>query len=254
VPSSSGAARSLATSKWKETELSDGPVRAADVEAEAPEELVFAWDGGEYSREKLLEVVPEGYVAQFPIAALRLAKVNPNKGDVAAAIESLQEFGQHRPAVVKKKDGEIIVGNHMTKAALQMGWDALDVFFVADDDTKALRRAVADNAVGRRAQWEEQELADVMQAIGATPGFDQGEIDKLLEKLTPEEDKEEPTYPLVPRLNEEYDYVVIFAKNATDVTWLTTKFDLRQEKSYKSGAVARSHVLTVERVQELLGE
>jgi hypothetical protein len=185
VPSSSGAARSLATSKWKETELSDGPVRAADVEAEAPEELVFAWDGGEYSREKLLEVVPEGYVAQFPIAALRLAKVNPNKGDVAAAIESLQEFGQHRPAVVKKKDGE---------------------------------------------------------------------IDKLLEKLTPEEDKEEPTYPLVPRLNEEYDYVVIFAKNATDVTWLTTKFDLRQEKSYKSGAVARSHVLTVERVQELLGE
>jgi hypothetical protein len=235
--------------------LSDQPVRAADVDPEAPEELLFEWDGGELTRAKLLEVVPTGYVAQFPIAALRLAKLNPNRGSVADAIESLREFGQHRPAVVKKKDGEIVVGNHMTKAALQLGWSTIDVFFVDDDDQTALRRAVADNAVGRKATWEEQELAEVLEQVGAVPGFDDDDLNKLLARLTPPEDKGgEPTYPLVPRLNEKYDYVLVFAENETDATWLATRFDLRREKSYKSTAVATSHVITVSRLQELLGE
>jgi hypothetical protein len=53
-------------------------------------------------------------------------------------------------------------------------------------------------------------------------------------------------------LNERYDYVVIFSENETDWAWLETRFQLRREKSYKSEAVATSHVITVSRLQQLL--
>jgi hypothetical protein len=47
---------------------------------------------------------------------------------------------------------------------------------------------------------------------------------------------------------------MIFCENETDWTWLQTTLQLRTEKSYKSGAVARSHVVTVGRLQELMGQ
>lgn len=180
---------------------------------------------------------------------------NPRRGAVAEVIESLQEFGQHRPVVVQQSTRQVIVGNHLLKAARSLGWEEIDAFVVADDDDKALRRAVADNATGDKAQWDEEELADVLKDTGAVPGMDEAEVNKLLDKLAPDiEEKAEPTYPLVAKLNEKYDYVMIFCETETDWAWLETKFELQREKSYKSTAVATSHVVTVSRLQEILGE
>jgi hypothetical protein len=140
----------------------------------------------------------------------------------------------------------------MFKAAKQLGWEEIDALIVDDSDEVALRRAVADNAVGDKATWDDQELAEVMQEIGAVPGMNEADIDKLMNKLAPPPKIAEPTYPLVPRMNEKYDYVVIFCENETDWNWLQTKLELRREKSYKSEAVATSHVITVERLQQIL--
>jgi hypothetical protein len=235
--------------------MTDAPVLASDVK---PESTFEPFKVGklnittEKQRLAWLKKLTTNAYHRVPLQAVRLADVNPNKGDVAAAIESLREFGQHRAAVVQQAKGEIVVGNHMLKGMQALGWKELDIFLVADDDEKAMRRAITDNAVGRRASWEEAELARVMEDIGPVPGFDQGDLDALLAKLTPPADKEEPTYPLVARLNEHYDYVVIFAENETDWVWLQTRFDLRHEKSYKSQEVYFSHVLTVSRAQEVL--
>lgn len=189
-----------------------------------------------------------------PIRLLKNASRNPRKGAVAEVVESLREFGQHRPVVVQRSNGEVIVGNHMLKAARALGWEEMAALIVNDDDDKAMRRALADNFTGDKATWDEEELAAVMKEVGAVPGFDQSEIDKLLSKLEPPEKVEDAAYPLVPRLGEKYDYVIVFADNETDATWLATRFDLRREKSYKSTAVAMSHVLTVERAREILGD
>jgi ParB-like chromosome segregation protein Spo0J len=167
-----------------------------------------------------------------PISLLRPAKKNPRRGAVADVIESLREFGQHRPVVVQYSTGTVTVGNHMLKAAIQLGWTEMSVLIVDDSDEVAMRRAIADNAVGDKAKWDEEELAEVMQEIGAVPGMNESDIDKLLSKLAPPPKIDEPTYPLVPRMNEKYDYVVIFCENETDWNWLQTRLELRREKSY----------------------
>jgi hypothetical protein len=240
--------------------MPEAPVRASEIET-APQIL-----SGEVSDQPLTEAdrldalheYPTGTKAadavSVPVALLRPAKKNPRRGAVAEVIESLREFGQHRPVVVQYSTGQVIVGNHMFKAAKQLGWEEIDALIVDDSDEVALRRAVADNAVGDKATWDDQELAEVMQEIGAVPGMNDADIDKLMNKLAPPPKIAEPTYPLVPRMNEKYDYVVVFCENETDWNWLQTKLELRREKSYKSEAVATSHVITVERLQEILGE
>jgi hypothetical protein len=188
-----------------------------------------------------------------PIALLTPAKRNPRRGNVREVAESLREFGQHRPVVVQRGSGEIIVGNHLYHAALLLGWGSLDAFVVDDDDKQALRRAVADNAVGDQAGWDKEELASVMQEIGAVPGYGESDIAKLLESLAGKTGLgDEATYPVMAVLNEQYETVLIVAKNAVDWAWLETKLQLRKERSYKSTQVAVCHVLSVGRLQEVL--
>jgi hypothetical protein len=199
--------------------------------------------------------LPLGHV-RVRLADITPADRNPRRGSVADVVASLRKFGQHREVVVQQQTGKVIVGNHLYLGMKTLGWDECDAFVTDDDDETALARGVADNAVGDKATWDEEELADVLREIGPVPGYDQEEIDKLLKKVAPppEEEKQEPTYPLVPRLNEHFDYVLIVCETETDWTWLQTRLELRREKSYKSTAVALSHVMTCERFQEVLGE
>jgi hypothetical protein len=213
----------------------------------------------------LADIAPElaeGPKTDLPLGHVRVkmtdivpATRNPRRGSVADVVESLRRFGQHRDVVVQRSSGQVIVGNHLYLAAKTMGWDEIDAYVVDDDDHEALARAVADNATGDKATWDEAELADVLKETGAVPGFDEDDIAKLLKKISPEIDDEkvEPTYPLVARMNEHHDYVVIVCHTETDWSWLQTKLELQREKSYKSTAVATSHVVSVERLQELLG-
>jgi hypothetical protein len=233
--------------------MSEAPVRASQTD---PQFISGEVSLTEAERLERLHQYPTGIssadAVSVPIALLKPAKKNPRRGAVADVIESLREFGQHRPVVVQHSTGQVIVGNHMLKAAKQLGWQEIDALIVDDKDEKAMRRAIADNAVGDKATWDDEELADVMKEIGAVPGMNEADIDKLLSKLAPPPKVEEPTYPLVPRMNEKYDYVVVFCENETDWNWLQTKLELRRERSYKSEAVALSHVITVARLQELL--
>jgi len=220
----------------------DKPIAADEVEPEV--------DLTESHRVEQLAQYDNGYV-KLPIALLRPAKRNARRGAVAEVVESLREFGQHRPVVVQRSTASVIVGNHLYKAAVMLGWTEIDSLIVDDDDKQALRRGIADNAVGDRASWDKDELAELLDEVGVVPGFDDKEVMQLLARLEAVVEPAEPTFPIVARLNEQYDYVVIVAQNATDAAWLETNLELRSEKSYKSEAVAKSHVLSVERLQEL---
>lgn len=243
------------------TDLAE-PIPASEVEPEAPDvgtELSGVEELDEYARLERLRKFgvskDAADVKMIPTELLALAKRNPRRGAVAAVIESLREFGQHRPCVVQQSTGEVIVGNHLLRATRQLGWPETACLIVGDDDDQALRRGLADNFVGDQAEWDEEELAAVLRDTGAVPGIDELAVQKLLAKL--EEDVEEPddpTYPLMPQLNEKYEIVLVVATNETDWAWLETTLDLRSERSYKSTAIQKAHVVTVERLQELFGE
>ena len=191
-------------------------------------------------------------VVSVPLEELHLDDRNARKGNVASIVESLTEFGQHRPVVVQKSTNRIIAGNHLYMAAEALGWSHVDVFFVEDDDATALRRSLADNGTGDLAKWENDLLADLLQEAGTdVPGFDEAFLAKIMKDTEPDENEPEPIFPIVARVNEEYDYVLVVAQNAVDCNWLREKFGVREEQSYKDKAVAKSHVVTVERLQGL---
>lgn len=208
----------------------------------------------------MTEVVQEperadGWVT-VPLEQIHPAARNANKGSVARILQSLQEFGQHRPLVVQKATGAIVVGNHMYAAMQTLGWVEAQVLYVDDDDRKALRRAIADNATRDHAQWDRDELASQLKEVGEVPGFSQFEIDRLMgdleRKASGAKDDDETVFPITPRLNEKYDYVIVFADNETDAAWLATRFQVRREASYQQpNRIGTSKIVGIERFREL---
>ena len=192
-------------------------------------------------------------VRQVPIADLHLDPANARKGRVDMIADSLREFGQHRPVVVQQATGRVIAGNHLVQAAQALGWTDVNVLYVDDDDLKATRRGIADNATGDHATWDKDALALQVRDVGAVPGLDEKELKELADRLL-DDDEETPQFPIVSRMSEQYHYVVIVATNEVDGAWLETRFDLRREVSYlHENKVGLSRVVTVERARELLG-
>ena len=105
----------------------------------------------------------------FPVARLDLLASNPGVGNVEAVARSLARFGQHRPAVARRKRGgrgEVIAGNHMLLAARQLGWKELAVVWVEDSDTEAKARALAVNRTADLGVYDDMLLANMIESIG----------------------------------------------------------------------------------------
>jgi len=117
--------------------------------------------------------------------------------DLPAHQSSLKKFGIRRAVVVRRENRQIEAGNGTVLAALRNGWEYVPVLFVDDDHALARAFALADNAVGTLAGWNElnlQRIADDSAAL-----FDEPDLawlaEQLLEDLnrvTGEEDEPEP--------------------------------------------------------------
>jgi len=164
-------------------------------------------------------------VVVVPLGALHLDPQNARKGNVLAIAESLKEFGQHRAIIAQKNTGRIISGNHTYLAAQTLGWSHVNVFWVDDDDEKALRRGLADNAVGDQAKWDDDALRKLLEETGTdVPGLDQAQVAKLfkdIEEVVPKE----AVYPLLAKPGEYYDYVMFFTESELDSLFIRTLFD-----------------------------
>lgn len=78
---------------------------------------------------------------------------------------SLEAFGQTRPLVVTE-DGTVIAGNGTVAAALELGWDEINVTrvpFRNPDEARAF--ALADNRSGELAQWNTPVLLEALEAL-----------------------------------------------------------------------------------------
>ena len=200
-----------------------------------------------------MEANNEMVVERVSMETLVLDPDNARKGNIASIVESLREFGQHRPLIVQRNSNKIIAGNHTFMAAEALGWEEINVYFVDDNDTQAIRRSIADNATNDRAKWDDEILKDLLDAVGFdVPGVDEALLLRL-SKLD-EEPEPEPVYPIIAKPGEKYSYVVIFADTIVDVAWLETAFAFQKMASYKSQQVGSSRVLHVAKFRELLGE
>lgn len=202
---------------------------------------------------------PMQSVVLVPLSELHEDPKNARTGNVQSIIDSLKEFGQHRPCVVQKKTGRIIAGNHLFKAAKALGWEKIGVFYVEDDDKTAIRRGIADNATGDLAIWDIEVLGGLIDEVGGNiPGVDDyllSEIDAFFAESEPEEPEEpKPTYPIVPKMAENYNCIVIFSVDEMDYAFLKTVLDLETSQSFKGNHIGQTHVIKADKFCQLWRE
>ena len=192
-------------------------------------------------------------VVVVPLGVLHLDPQNARKGNVHAIADSLKEFGQHRAIIAQKATGRIISGNHTFLAAQSLGWTHVNVFWVDDDDETALRRGLADNAVGDQAKWDEDALRTLLEQTGTDiPGLDKSQVDKLfkdIEDIVPKE----AIYPLLAKPGEYYDYVMFFTESELDSLFIRSMFEGKWVcwKAEKRPA-SWSHMLPVSELRKVM--
>jgi DNA modification methylase len=119
------------------------------------------------------------------ISMVRTLEKNPRRGEVKAIMRSLDKFGQ-RKAIVAKRDGEVIAGNHTLMAARELGWTEIAVVFTDDDSQTAKAFALADNRTGDLGTYDDEILAELLVEVSDDPelllatGYTPEDVDALL--------------------------------------------------------------------------
>jgi len=126
---------------------------------------------------------------------------NPRLNDLAVAevAASIKRFGFGAPIVARKEDSMVIAGHTRLKAAKVLGLETVPVRFLDLDPIDAKLLALADNKLNEVAEWNDDQLAEIMRAIDpdalAGLGWTDEELQALLAEDSPESDtitEEEP--------------------------------------------------------------
>ena len=144
-------------------------------------------------------------VETVPIARLFCSPTNPRKNDAAIphVAASLRRFGWQQP-IVARRTGEVIAGNTRLKAAQGIGMTEVPVWWFDGDDLAAVAFSIADNRTHEFAQWDDAELAKLLEQLKKEDsldgvGYTEDDLDALIQQLRAEEepdlDDDGPTEP-----------------------------------------------------------
>jgi hypothetical protein len=133
-------------------------------------------------------------VKQVPLSSLHANKANPRK-ITTERLESLKraltadpEMLHARP-LIALPDGRVIAGNMRLRAATELGWKTIPTVTVDLDDRRAQEWLLRDNR--EYGEWDEPSLAMLLEDLAAggadldLTGFDDGEVQRLLDSLAP---------------------------------------------------------------------
>ncbi|OZC55079.1 hypothetical protein CH289_07760 [Rhodococcus sp. RS1C4] len=136
-----------------------------------------------------------------PINDLTPYPGNARRGDVDTIMESLDRLGQYKPITVNRRGMVVLAGNHTLEAAKRLGWTEIRIDLVDYSDEDAIRVNLMDNKSSDEADYDNQALVDLLESLPdlAATGFDDDELEKLLDGLNPDDDGEdEPESDVTP--------------------------------------------------------
>lgn len=136
---------------------------------------------------------------------------NPRVGNVALIVESLQAHTQYKPLIVNRgsltgRPNEVLAGNHLLQAGLQLGLDRMTVHWLDVDDDEAARIVLVDNRASDKGGYDMAELAGLLvelDGLGGT-GYTDGDLARMLNGLEAGEQDglndpdDVPTAPAIP--------------------------------------------------------
>lgn len=86
------------------------------------------------------------------------ARLHPERNSIAIE-QSLNEYGQLKPIVVRKETNTVVAGNGTLEAAKALGWTKIAAVFEDMSDIDAMAYALADNRTAELARWDLETLA-----------------------------------------------------------------------------------------------
>lgn len=95
---------------------------------------------------------------------------NPNRGDVDAIGESLDQNGWYGAVVVQTSTRRILAGHHRIQAVEERGGRRVPVVWADVDDAAAKRIVVGDNQIPRRASTDDSDLAALLGQLHDSEG------------------------------------------------------------------------------------
>lgn len=175
-----GAVRFEEYDKWRSH--FPGPVRAATKEVLLLLGLVVPES-----------VAPEGSaVAEFekvPLSELKQYPGNPNHGDVGLLTVLLARYGQTRRIVASRRTNRILRGNHVAKAAEQLGWTHIGVSWVDVDEDGEKRIVLVDNRSRQLASYDLPALGRALSMVGRdgfeNTGYSLSDLDDIIAGRSP---------------------------------------------------------------------
>ena len=152
---------------------------------------------------------------------------NPRKNQAIDKVaSSINEYGFQLPIVVDK-NMVVIVGHTRLLASKKLGLKKVPIAIADLSKSQAKAYRLADNRTNEDSSWDEEllkgELLDLEGLIN-TIGFEDSELEKLLEEPEPEDD---PDVEFSEEIGEANNYIVLVFKN--DIDWLSaqTHFNLK---------------------------
>ena len=108
------------------------------------------------------------FVKEYPIEKLKVWENNPRKNDKSAykLINVIKEYGFINPIVIDQ-NGVIRAGHTRLKAANRLGQKTVPVIiYDFKTEAQAIGYSIADNKSSEWADWDFDELKDVLQELG----------------------------------------------------------------------------------------
>jgi len=159
---------------------------------------------------------------------------NPRKDQAVDKVaSSIHEYGFQQPIVVDK-NMVVIVGHTRLLASKKLGLKKVPIAIANLSKSQAKAYRIADNRLNEEGNWDidllKNELSDLNGLLNNT-GFDDSELDKLLEK---KEKEEEPEIEFSEEVGEQHNYIILYFDN--DIDWLSaqTHFNLKTVSSKRS--------------------
>lgn len=121
-----------------------------------------------------------------PVALLSPDPHNARKHDersIQAIKASLERFGQVKPIVVQKEGMVVRCGNGTLLAAQELGWKSLKAIVSEMTEAEIVAYAIADNRTAELAEWDQEELANLIGVMSEDEITSLGFAEKDVEEL-----------------------------------------------------------------------
>lgn len=151
----------------------------------------------------------------------------------------------------------VVCGNQKVRACKELGWKKIRCKVLpAETPVKKLREyAMKDNlhygendkdAIANEWGQFQQELADWGME------FEQPKSKDPFRERFEAMDNDSAVYPLLPKYDEKHELFIIQSSNLVDSNWLREVLGMQHMRSYKTGKVGKSNVISIQDVRKAI--